>query len=123
MKQAIEHDQMDAVILAGSAMNLLVKTHYQAWQAYSQLAGSEKQSDDDRKYFTEMRDQRSEILRTFCEKLDEAMQYIGDISNSSDAVDEHGMADAAYAAMDRALGREADDDETQQQAAIKEAGK
>ena len=100
MKQAIEHDQFDAIVMSLSAIALMANTRYDIWRAYAERHA---RGEVDLKQNI---DRDSEAIRKLCSLLDEAMQYIGEVNNRTDAVDDHGMTDAAFEAMDRALERQ-----------------
>ena len=103
MDEANEHKMYDAILMSASALAVMANIRYQVWRNYTVLAT--RGDEEHRKFATEMRDRDSAILRRLCERINEAMQYIGDVNNGCDATDEHGMTDAAFAAMDRALRR------------------
>lgn len=93
------HDQHDAILMSLSAIAMMADHPYNYWKDCQGIkkAGVEH---------TEMATERCEkIMQRTCELLDEVMQYLGDCNNAVDAVDEHGMTDSAFKAMDRAIGR------------------
>lgn len=104
------HERIDAIIMSGSALQLMAHQHYQQWRVYAQL---ERQATiqgetfpKDIEFYKRCRERHEEVLATLCEKIDDAMQYIGDCGNAIDLVDEHQMTDSAFAAMNRAMGRD-----------------
>lgn len=101
----------DAVILSMSAIVYMVNTRYAIWRNYRALARVEKFTEEERKQYAEYAARDAQIVVEACRKLDEVMQYIGDCNNATDAVDEYGNTEAAFAAMDRAMGRKWPDDD------------
>lgn len=100
--ERIEHAQMDAILMSLSAIALMAHIRYSCWRISTELAGRTPCD----KVFTNSSRGDSETLKRLCQLLDDAMQFIGDVNSSTDAVDEYGLTDAAFAQMDRALGRE-----------------
>lgn len=103
MADAIEHEQYDAIIMSMSAITLMANNHYQQWINYSGKH-NHAASNDDKQFFARCRDRHAKALRTACENLNGAMEYLGDLGNAIDLVDEYGMTDAAFETMRRALG-------------------
>lgn len=103
------HEQYDAMMMSLSAIALMASHPYLYWRSQLVLINAPKSTDDDRAMYRESAARCEHRMRRLCELLDEAMQYIGDCNNNEDAVDDYGMTDAAFAAMDRALGRTAED--------------
>ncbi len=101
----IMHDQHDAMLMSMSAIALMASHPYLYWKACLELAGDARLPEDSRKMYRESAARCEKQMRRVCELLDEVMQYIGDCNNAVDAVDDYGMTHAAFAAMDRALGR------------------
>lgn len=100
------HEQYDAMLMSLSAIALMASHPYMYWRSQLVLMNSPRFSDEDRAQFCESAVKCEKQMRRVCELLDAVMQYIGDCNNACDAVDEHKMTDAAFAAMNRALGRE-----------------
>lgn len=102
---ALMHEQYDAMLMSMSAIAYMASHPYLYWRSQLVLLNSPRFSDEDRDQFRKSAVKCETQMRRVCELLDAVMQYIGDCNNASDAVDDHGMADAAFAAMNRALGR------------------
>lgn len=106
---AIEHHMMDALILGCSALVKLGHDRYRVWENYTRLAGVAKANPDklphDASVYDDWRQRDSDTLKRLCELVDAAMQFIGDVNSDTDLVDEYGMTDQGFYAMNRALGR------------------
>lgn len=102
--QRIEHEQMDAILMSLSAIALMAHVRYSCWRNFTLLAL--RNPDDVILKKSALGD--SDTLKRLCQLLDDAMQFIGDVNSSTDAVDEHGLTNAAFAQMNRALRREAE---------------
>lgn len=99
------HEQYDAMLMSLSAIACMASHPYLYWSSQLVLMNSPRFSDEDRAEFRKRAERCEKQMRRVCELLDAVMNYIGDCNNASDAVDEHGMTDAAFATMNRALGR------------------
>lgn len=102
----IMHEQYDAMLMSLSAIALMASHPYLYWRSCDTLAKSPANDESTRKMFQDSSARCEAQMRRVCELLDEVMQYLGARNNGVDAVDEHGMTDAAFAAMNRALGRD-----------------
>ncbi len=107
------HEQHYAILTSLSAIALLADHPYNYWRCCLQL--QRDPGDPSReKMFGDSAERCEQAMQRTCELLDEVMQHLGDFVNGGDAADEHGMTDAAFAAMRRALGKppmEGDDDD------------
>jgi hypothetical protein len=119
--QATEHDQIEAIILASSALVMMSHGLYGAWLMYGRLVGASKTHGDVEDY-KRARAESSARLLAACKAVDEAMQAIGDICNGCDTVDERGYNDKAFEALDRVFKRHKFDPTPQTQTTDPHAG-
>ena len=98
------HEQYDAVVMSLSAIMHMASNPYHYWKDLGQMIQGENLDESDKAMFKESRDRCEKVMQGVCERLDAVMQYIGDCNNAVDAVDEHGLTDAAFAQMRRAMG-------------------
>lgn len=99
------HEQYDAMLMSLSAIAIMASHPYHYWKDLGVMSRATAETDDEQKMFRDSRARCETQMRQVCKMLDEVMQFIGDCNNGVDAADEHGMTDAAFAAMRRALGR------------------
>ena len=104
MSEQKEHLQYDAILMSLSAIAVLANIRYQIWRNCDRLARQTGRAD--KTFYRDCCDKDSAVLQRLCELLNEAMQFIGDANNNTDAVDDFGMTNASFAAMDRALAEQ-----------------
>lgn len=107
---AIEHHMMDAIVLAGGALTLMASIRYNVLRQYQVLERHCINTPDEApvpaSFYSDWIKRDRAALQRLCELIDAAMQFIGDVNNNCDAVDDYGMTDQAFKAMDRALLRD-----------------
>lgn len=98
------HEQHTAILMSLSAIAVMADGPYRFWQTCGLMREQHKD------IAQESRVRCEAAMLGLCKKLDEAMQLIGDAVNGMDGADEHGLTNAAFEQMRRALGETVEGD-------------